>query len=241
MGSRVLSAVATAVLGPPGRQRLRASQSLVGLITYVLFAVLQQVEVRLGFIDPHESRVLMAVFLVGALVFYVVVRSGLNERIASDPSLTLPQTVFGLLVSVASYAITGPARGAVMTLLVLILVFTMFSLRPVQSRALAAFAFALLAAVMVWKSRTEPARYPPAVEWIHIVFAGIVVTGVAVLAGRMGAMRERLRSQKIELQLALERIGELATRDELTGLVNRRHMTALMQAEQAVSAAINQR
>jgi diguanylate cyclase (GGDEF)-like protein len=166
-------------------------------------------------------------------MFYVVIRCGINAYIASDPSLTLPQTVFGITVTVAAYAITGPARGAVMTLLVLNLVFTMFSLRPGQSRALAAFALVLLAAVMGWKSLHDPARYPPAVEAIHIVFAGVVVISVAMLAGRMGAMRKRLQLQKLELQDALERIGQLATRDELTGLVNRRHMTGLMQTEQA--------
>jgi diguanylate cyclase len=95
------------------------------------------------------------------------------------------------------------------------------------------FALVLLGTVMAWKSLHDPARYPPAVEAIHLVFACIVVAGVSVLAGRMGAMRTRLRSQKLELQSALERIGQLATRDELTGLVNRRHMTLLMQTEQA--------
>ena len=62
---------------------------------------------------------------------------------------------------------------------------------------------------------------------------GIVLACVAVLAGSMGAIRARLKSQRIDLERALERIGELATRDDLTGLTNRRHMTALMQSEQA--------
>ena len=49
---------------------------------------------------------------------------------------------------------------------------------------------------------------------------------VSVLAGRVGTLRLRLKRQKLDLQLALVRISELAKRDELTGLVNRRHMTA---------------
>ena len=86
---------------------------------------------------------------------------------------------------------------------------------------------------MLWKTRTDPAGYPAAIEWVHIVAAGIVLAAVAVLSGRMDTMRTRLKAQKYELERALERIGQLATRDELTGLVNRRHMTALVQAEQA--------
>ena len=233
MDSRRLSVVADVVLGPPGRQRVRASQSLLALVVYALFAVVQHAEVLLGLIDFDESRRLMVIMLTGALLFYAVIRSGLNTRVASDPSLTLAQTAFGVLGSAGWYAITGPARGAVMTLQVLILAFAMFSLRPAQSRALAVFSFVLLAAVMLWKSRTDPLRYPPAVELTHAVLAGIVLAAVAILAGRMGAMRARLRAQKLELERALERIGQLASRDELTGLVNRRHMSALIQSERA--------
>jgi diguanylate cyclase (GGDEF)-like protein len=233
MASSFGSIVADALLGKSGRQRLRVSQSALALVCYALFAVLQHVEVKLGLIDPDESRILGLLYLSGSLAFFIVMRSGLNERMASDPSLTLAQTVFGIFVSVAAYAITGPARGAVMTLLVLILVFTMFSLPASSSRALAILAFAALIAVMLWKSRVDPLRYPHVVEIIHLVFAGIVLAGVSVLAGRMGTMRERLQSQKLELTRALDRIGQLATRDELTGLFNRRHMSSLMQAEQA--------
>jgi diguanylate cyclase len=233
MSSRFVSAVANLVLGPPGRQRVRASQSLLALLVYTAFAGLQYVGVRYGMLAADEAIWLTLFYLTGSLLFYVVIRSGLNERIASDPSLTLPQCAFGMLVSAGAYAITGPARSVAMALVVLIMMFAMFALRPAQSRALAMFAFALLGAVMLWKSRTEPSRYRPAVEAINALAVGIVLTCVAVLAGRMGVMRDRLRAQKIELERALERIGQLATRDDLTGLVNRRHMNTLMQAEQA--------
>ena len=233
MRSRFVSAVANVVLGPPGRQRVRASQSLLALVVYALFAAPQYAGVRHGLMDAQDAFWLSAFYLTGSLLFYGLIRSGLNERCTADPSLTLPQTGFGMLICAGAYAITGTARGAAMTLIVMIMVFAMFALRPAQSRALALFAFALLLAVMLWKSRTDPTRYPPAVEMVHAVAAGIVLACVAVLAGRMGAIRARLKSQRIDLERALERIGELATRDDLTGLTNRRHMSALMQAEQA--------
>ena len=44
-------------------------------------------------------------------------------------------------------------------------------------------------------------------------------------------MRERMRRQKMDLAQAVSRIQELATRDELTGLPNRRHMLELMEQE----------
>lgn len=55
MSSRFVSAVANVVLGPPGRQRVRASQSLLALLVYVAFAGLQYVGVRYGMLAADEA------------------------------------------------------------------------------------------------------------------------------------------------------------------------------------------
>lgn len=57
---------------------------------------------------------------------------------------------------------------------------------------------------------------------MHFVFAAIVLAALAVLARRITHMRDRLRQQHAQLSAALERNRELAERDELTGLLNRR-------------------
>ena len=224
--------MADAVLGPPGRQRVRASQSLLALAAYALFAALLPATTAVGLLEFDAWSWLPATYLSGALMFYAAIRSGLNLRLVSDPSLTVPQTVFGMLVCAGAYGVTGPVRGAVILLPPLILVFAMFSARPAQSRVLAVFAFMLLGAVMWWKARTDPLRYPAMIEFVHIVSIGIVLACVSVLSNRMGAIHERLKSPKLALQSALERIGQLATLDELTGLVNRRHMGTLVRNEQ---------
>jgi diguanylate cyclase (GGDEF)-like protein len=54
---------------------------------------------------------------------------------------------------------------------------------------------------------------------------------VSVLAARLARWRVRSRAQRAELAAALARIRELATRDELTGLVNRRHLQELLEQE----------
>ncbi len=218
------------VLGPPGHRRVRVSQVLLALVVYLVFAAVQQAEVELGLIEPGASNLLTLFNLSGSFGFYLLVRSGLSEALR-DPAMTVPQMVWGVLSTVGSYAITGPARGAVMSILVLVLVFGMFALRPVHARGLALFAFAMLSIVMVWKSRSDPTRYPPAIEAIHFVFGVIVLLGVSALSVRMGAMRARLKAQKAELEQALAQIRLLATQDELTGLFNRRHMSTLLTQE----------
>ncbi|HBH40105.1 MAG TPA: GGDEF domain-containing protein [Curvibacter sp.] len=224
------------LLGEPqtGIWRVRAAMTLLTMGLFLLFVLLQHAEVLLGFIDPLASAWLIAYCLGGSLCFYGLVRSRLSERLwPDDPSLTLWQTLHGVLGTVWGYAITGPARGALLAILVLILAYGMFSLTVAQARLLAAISLAGLAAVMGWKSHTDPLRYPGQVEVLHLAFSLIVLLGISALSVRMGALRQRLHEQKAELEASLAQIRQLATQDELTGLVNRRHMGELLAAEQA--------
>lgn len=130
----------------------------MALAAYALFAVLLPATTALGLLEFDAWSWLPATYLSGALMFYAAIRSGLNLRLVSDPSLTVLQTVFGMLVCAGAYGVTGPVRGAVILLPPPILVFAMCAVRPAQSRALAVFAFMLLGAVMWWNTRTDPLR-----------------------------------------------------------------------------------
>jgi diguanylate cyclase len=54
------------------------------------------------------------------------------------------------------------------------------------------------------------------------------VPTISGLAAQLSSLRAKLQAQKDELANALVRIQILATRDELTGLVNRRHMMEVL-------------
>lgn len=241
-------ALSRVLLGGDARQRLRISQALLVLTVYLVFALVQHAEVMLGMIDARHSWALTAWNLVGGFGFYLCIRSGLNLRLKSGRSLAIPQSAWALVGIVWSYAITGPARGAVMLIMIIVVVFTMFELTPPQARSVAASAFAMLAATMAYKAFTDPVRYDPRVEVMHGLFSGIVLTACYVLSVRIGAMRARLVEQRASLQQqsaelaeALERIRTLATHDELTGLPNRRAALEHMQRELAVRTRLEPR
>jgi diguanylate cyclase (GGDEF)-like protein len=220
------------LLGPAGPLRVRSSMALMALAVYSVFALLQHSEVLLGLIDRTESNWLTLFNLCGALSFYALVRSELSLRLSSrEPSLTMPQMVFAIVSTSWSYAITGPARGAVISIMILVIMFGMFVLQPRQARSLALLAVVLLAGVMLWRANTSPRRYPPRLEALHFLFAAIVLSGTSSLAIRLGNLRSRLAAQKNELADALALNRELATRDALTGLLNRRAMVELLARE----------
>jgi len=221
------------VLGTEPKQRLRAGTSLLWLFVYLLFAVVQHVEVLMGFISAADSWPLTAWTLTGATGFFLSVRSGLNLKLVrkGDPAWTIPQMLWATISVCWSYAITGPARGVVILILLPVLIYTVFALTERQSRMLTATAFLMLGSVMLFKASTDPARYDPRVEGIHMLFALIVMATVWSVSKMFARVRERLQQQRSELSKALERIQLLATRDELTGLVNRRAASQRMREE----------
>lgn len=224
--------LAELVAGPSGPTRTRYIPSVVALASYLLFALVQQAEVYLGLIPQATSNQLTLVTLAGASVFFALVRSGWSRRLAVDPSLTLPQMLFALFVISWSYAITGPARGAVMSLMILIILFGVFNLKPPVARRLSFAGFSMLAMAMAWRAATS-AQYDPRVELVHFVFAGVVMMGTSSIAITVGRLRADLTAQKKELKTALKLNRELATRDTLTGLLNRRAIGWLLEREQS--------
>jgi diguanylate cyclase len=217
------------LLGPPGAQRVRLWQSLLAFTVFLVFAGVQHLEVLLGLIDLHESNALTAFNLTGALAFVLVIRSGWNQRLAPrDPALTVAQILFALVSISWSYAITGPARGMVIAIVIIILLFSSFQLRPAQARLLSLIGFLMLAATMAWRSLGPEAPYSPEVELVHALFTAVVISATAALSIRLSRLRARLSAQKSALEQALEVNRELATRDSLTGLLNRRAMMELL-------------
>jgi diguanylate cyclase (GGDEF)-like protein len=219
------------ILGPAGAERHRVGQVLLALGLYVAFAIVRQVEVALGLMNAGASNLLTAVNLSVAVFFYGLVRSGLSRRMSADPSLTLPQVAFGVCSATWTYAITGPARGVMVCIMVLVILFGMFRLSARQSIASAGAAFVMLAVVMAWRSSQMPGSYDPRVELVNLVCAAIVVSASTLLSIRLGRLRARLTAQKVELERALELNRQLAACDALTGLPNRRAMTSLLARE----------
>jgi diguanylate cyclase (GGDEF)-like protein len=166
----------------------------------------------------------------GMLLLYACIRSGWSCRLR-DPSMTALQIAFAITSAAFGYALAGPMRGAVFPVLTLILMFGMFQLRPRAAYALSLFALVLFGAVMARMALSQPATFAPEVEIGHFLMLAVMLPAVAMLMARMSRIRQRLSRQREELARALAQLQVIATRDELTGLPNRRQMQALMDQE----------
>lgn len=200
-------------------------------VLYVVCIVLLQLQVKEGLSDAGAAHGLMAFGACGALAFYLLIRANARLKLAPD-QLAVSQAVFSLGCAIWAYAISGPLRAAMLTMTVVIIVFCMFALRPRQTLMLSATAILGMGATMWWMQALDPLRFPPMTEAVTFGYLAGALMSTALLSGEMSKLRARLKNQKQELSEALATIRVLATIDELTSLVNRRHMNGVLEAEE---------
>ena len=170
-----------------------------------------------------------AVAMVGGqLIAYLAIRSGLTQSLR-DPGITTLQLLYAVTMGGVAYAFVGPMRAAVFLPLMVIMIFGLYALPTRAIAVVALYAVVLFGCVMLAKALHEPAVYPPAVELGHFLMFLVMIPIVPVLGMRFAEARARQERQQHDLL----RVQVLASRDELTGLINRREMTVLLQRAQA--------
>ena len=225
-----MSPLADALLTHDPRQRERLSQALLALSLLAAGVLAMLYFVVIGQADAAAVAWWAVFTLVGMAVFYALIRTGFSRR-WREPSLTMPQMVFALASGAVAYALLGSGRGAVFPVVMTILMFGMFVATPAQMRWVSLYAVALFGAVMAWCAYSQPVLYPPLTELGHFILVATMMPAVSILAARLSLIRQRSRQHRAELAQALGRLREQSTRDELTGLVNRRQMQQVIAQE----------
>ncbi|AKJ27379.1 GGDEF domain-containing protein [Caldimonas brevitalea] len=217
------------------KRRIRLVQTCIGTLVTVLVVLCMLLAAVAGYVSWGAVVGWTVAAGGGTTTFFVAVRTGWSERYA-DPALTLVQMVYAVACCAAAYAIVGPLRGAVFPLVMVVMMFGMFALPPRQVTAVSLYSVLLFGVTMAVMAERFPATFDPQVELAHFLLIATMMPAVAALAAQLSRLRTRLRNQRHDLAQALQRIQFLATRDELTGLVNRRHMSELLEREQRRNA-----
>lgn len=224
------SSLARAFVGTGARLQRQVSYWAITLGLYAVCVLLLAVEVSVGVAPARPVQWLVTAIVIGVLLFYVLVRS--SEAFLIPPSLlAMAQAVYAITCIVAAYAVMGPSSGCTLAILLVVLVFCAFALTPRQAHRMSLFATALLGLAMAAMNGIDPLRYDAQQQWVHFTLAASMLAAVSFLTGQLSLLRQKLKAQKAELAGALARIQEMATRDDLTLLVNRRHMNELLAYE----------
>jgi diguanylate cyclase (GGDEF)-like protein len=186
----------------------------------------------IGLMDRGAILNLAIATVAGNAIFYTSFRTGLNLRVP-DPSLTLWMILCSTFVLL--YAISE-ARGGRESLLLVYLVpflFGLFRLSVVEMLAIAVFFLAGYGWILSRDWMQMDARTTTQLQVIEWVVPAFVMCWFAVFAGYVGSLRKSVADSNAKLEQALAQLQSVVSRDDLTGLYNRRHITDLLDQERS--------
>ncbi len=184
-----------------------------------------------GVVDPEPCRWLTASALGTTAVFYTMIRAGVNRQM-DEPSLVGWQTLCASLFLAWGYYLGGPCKPVALILLIMMLLFCVFNTTPrvlMRTGVAAAIAFGGVMARIAYEERQV--HNGPEIQMVYFVVLIILLISCYLMAQQHARLRALAHQRKQELSQALDRIQIEATRDDLTGLHNRRHMLAQLKLE----------
>lgn len=215
------------LLGDDRKMRLYTSRTLVSGLPYIVGTIIAAYCASVGIMSTGLAIALVAGRAFTLLAIYLALRSGWSQRFR-DPSLALVQIVIALLWIATLYALTGPMHAAMLPLLVLSMASAIVNLDVREARLSTWFAILLMTVVMALATLLDPEVYVPKVQFcLWGLMACTLPTGL-LNSMQLKRLKQRLKTQREELKVALTRLHDLATHDELTGLSNRAHVSEML-------------
>lgn len=210
--------------------RVRSSMAMLAVLLMVCSAGVMLWIGYAGYASMGAVVVWSVVSVGGLVVIAGMIRSGITRQ-WRDPALTFLQILWGVSCSAVAYVLAGEAKGIVPSALAVTLLFAALNLNARQIVAVSLYALLVYAAAIAASLDLDVHARPE----MEIGYAAVIVTmlmGCMFLSLRLYDLRKRLRKQRQDLADALEENRELASKDALTGLLNRRHMLELLHLEQ---------
>lgn len=165
---------------------------------------------------------------------FLLIRSGWSRRFA-DPVLTLPHAMASCLVTVLAYVLIGEYRGDVMVLLAQTIAVTMFRISPRQSLLLGCWAVGWLCVAQLGLALQRFGQVDPVLIGAHFVVSTSSLLALALVAKWVSDIRLKITRQAQKLEETLAQVQSMATTDMLTGLLNRRQMEEVLEAEMGLA------
>lgn len=187
----------------------------------------------LGVIAWHVSVGLLALASSFYLMFFIILRTQLPERLRDHHMVIEQLTIGSFYFGVAMIA--APEVSA----LLMMMPFVSFSFAALRLKTRAVFLGSLVlglytAAIVVMLGDSIAL---PAADGAQRALSGlwylVTLAKVSFLGRHGAALRSMLNEQRVKLSDALAQVERLANHDELTGAMNRRAIMALLSDEQA--------
>ncbi len=185
-------------------------------------------------IDNTTFISILVIFWAGFLIFTVLLRSGLNKRF-QDPSLTIPQMLWGTIFLLTNVYLLDEWRGLMLMAYFGMFSFGFFKFNFREFLAVGLFVILGYTLIILYMFLYEPYRIEVELELTQLLVFSCAVSIMIFTGTTIHRLRERTKQQYVHLQEALEVNKKLATTDELTGLYNRRYFMEQLKKQKALS------
>lgn len=208
------------ILATRVKRQIMAFFSGLMYVPPAIFAV-EQGWIRFGY--PGLALLTLASMTLNS-AFLIVVRSGYTQRFR-DPSLIVPQVATAGMLALVLAFYSDKATIVALALFFSSFFFGVFSFSLRQYLTLTgAVAVAYGSMLLLKYDVTQRSTEAFQLELLDYLVLVMVLLWMSLLGSYIASLRVKLSQQKDALAIALGRLKELASRDELTGLHNRRHL-----------------
>ena len=212
------------------KQVLRIRRFFLAAAAYALCASLAYVSYLAGFTEWEAIAGLLIFIPIINITLYIFFRTGLNLKLA-DPSLTAIQMSSAILVVTYAIYFANESRGVLLLAYVIVLLFGIFRLNTRSFLYISIFTLLTYGIDIALLHLFRPQGVNFSIEYLQWVVLALVLVAFSIIGGYISSLRQKLTISKSQQAKYIEIIREMAIRDELTGLYNRRHVLELLDYE----------
>lgn len=218
------------------KQALRMKRHLAAVMSMFVFTLVSIFFYYhdLYSIDRNTFDAVLIFFWVGVFTFTVILRTGLNKRY-HDPSLTIPQMLWGATYILTIAYLLNDWRGLILMAFFGMFSFGFFKLSFREFLSIGLYGVLGYAVIIIYLFFNEPERIVIDLELMQLLAFASTITVMMYTGSAIHRLRNRTKKQYVALQEALELNKKLAITDDLTGLFNRHYFMEKLSQQKALS------
>ena len=205
------------------------------------------VGINLGIFDPEIPLwEIFGILYSVNLIIYVAIRSGAS-LVIKDPSLTATQMMVAIIAVTFVLHYTTDIRGAMMSIYFMIMTFGVFALDRIKMVMMSIFISISFSVLILYEWNTNSQSQVFGISFGQWMILVLGLSWFVYVGGYIYNLQQRIRDQREtlrdneqrlteaynDLTITKEKLEEIAVRDDLTGLFNRRHFLERLDEELA--------